>query len=186
MQGFSPDIHFRLHSSCHKIHQVKHDTLLKKSVHIAVHHKLYSGFDIHSHTYKANGIKMKLVQTVMLIPIWDGSYHATFRWLSKKCGCLSNGSKRIEIERNLNVATGRLRHSRSNLRFLRADAKYHVNKLLEEGEDPTEQEQIIASDRQEVATKWSRFIFWVGGLSQQAWKQSQLLSIKKKAKCGEE
>ena len=63
------------------------------------------------------------------------------------------------IERNLKVATGRLRPSRSNLRFLRADAKYHVNKLQEKGEEPIEQEQIIASDRQEVAAKWSRFIY---------------------------
>ena len=64
-----------------------------------------------------------------------------------------------QTKRNLNVATGRLRPSRSNLRFLRADAKYHVNKLQEKGEKPIEQEQIIASDRQEVAAKWSRFIF---------------------------
>ena len=28
--------------------------------------------------------------------------------------------------------------SRSNLRFLRADAKYHVNKLQEKGEEPIE------------------------------------------------
>ena len=83
---------------------------------------------------------------------------------------------RCVIERNLNIATGRLRPSHSNLRFLRADAKYHVNKLLEKGES-TEQEQIMASDRQEVAAEWSRFIFWVGGLSQQAGKQSQLPSI---------
>ena len=82
-----------------------------------------------------------------------------------------------QTKRNLNVATGRLRPSRSKLRFLRADAKYHVNKLQEKGEEPIEQEQIIASDRQEVAAKWSRFIFWVGGLSQQAGKQSQLPSI---------
>ena len=85
--------------------------------------------------------------------------------------------KCYKIERNLNVATWRLRPSRSNLRFLSADAKYHVNKLQEKGEEPIEQEQIIASDRQEVATRWSRFIFWVGGLSQQAGKQSQLPSI---------
>ena len=84
---------------------------------------------------------------------------------------------RYKTERNLNVATGQLRPSRSNLHFLRADAKYHVNKLQEKGEEPIEQEQIIASDRQEVAAKWSRFIFWVGGLSQQAGKQSQLPSI---------
>ena len=63
------------------------------------------------------------------------------------------------IERNLNVATGRLRPSHSNLRFLRADAKYHINKLQEKGEEPIDQEQIIASDRQEVAAKWSRVIF---------------------------
>ena len=61
--------------------------------------------------------------------------------------------------------------------FLRADAKHHVNKLQEKGEEPIKQEQIIASNRQEVAAKWSRFIFWVGGLSQQAGKQSQLPSI---------
>ena len=88
---------------------------------------------------------------------------------------LYNG--KTQSERNLNVATGQLRPSRSNLRFLRADAKYHVNKLQQKGEEPIEQEQIIASDRQEVAAKWSRFVFWVGGLSQQAGKQSQLPSI---------
>ena len=59
----------------------------------------------------------------------------------------------------------------------KAIIKYHVNKLQEKVEEPIEQEQIIASDRPEVAAKWSRFIFWVGGLSKQAGKQSQLPSI---------
>ena len=98
-------------------------------------------------------------------------------WMQFWMGNFQANSSNWKIERNLNVGTRRLRPSRWNLRFLRADAKYHVNKLQEKGEEPIEQEQIIASDRQEVAAKWSRFIFWVGGLSQQAGKQSQLPSI---------
>ena len=34
-----------------------------------------------------------LVHTVMLIPIWNGSYHATFWWLPVKVGHLRNGCK---------------------------------------------------------------------------------------------
>ena len=96
VQGFSSDTHFRWYSPTNKINQVKRNILPTRNIHIAVqYNELYSRF-YQPFANEAMDIK---VHTVMLIPIWNGSCHGTFWWLSMKGGRLRNGFKQRLIFR---------------------------------------------------------------------------------------
>ena len=68
-----------------------------------------------------------------------------------------------KFEHNLNMATGLLILSCSNLSFLWADTKNHQEKIKKNVEESIEQEETTPSNRLELAAEWLGFIFWIRG-----------------------